>query len=208
MNQELIAVRLSHSALIHNILPQKFYHAVSPALRTVVIMLLGSLLLALSAHIQVPFWPVPMTLQLLVVLALGLICGRWLGAGIILTYLIEGALGLPVFARGGGFSYFLGPTAGYLWGFLAAAWFVGMFADRGWSRHITKSMLACLLGVVIVYIFGAAWLLILGNGLQDVIKVGIIPFLMVDAIKAALVALAIPQLWRLLNISRPDQTNL
>ena len=100
--------------------------------------LAGSLLLTLSAKVQVPFYPVPITMQSLVVLCLGATLGARLGAATVVLYLLEGALGLPVFAgtpeRGIGLAYMAGPTGGYLIGFVAAAYLVGLLAERGWDR--------------------------------------------------------------------------
>ena len=106
----------------------------SPAVRAIVLAVIGSILLTLSAKIQVPFWPVPMTMQTFVVLVLGVAYGWRLAGATVLLYLAQGALGLPVFAAGGGLAYMAGPTGGYLVGFLLAAVAVGWLAERGWAR--------------------------------------------------------------------------
>lgn len=98
--------------------------------RNVVLMLVGSLLLAISAKIQVPFYPVPMTMQTFAVLVIGMAYGWRLGGATVLLYLAEGAAGMPVFASGAGLAYLAGPTGGYLVGFLASAVLVGFLADR------------------------------------------------------------------------------
>jgi biotin transport system substrate-specific component len=97
-----------------------------------VLAVIGSILLTISAKIQVPFWPVPMTMQTLVVLVLGVAYGWRLAGATVLLYLAQGALSLPVFAGGGGLAYMSGPTGGYLVGFLLAAVAVGWLAERGW----------------------------------------------------------------------------
>ena len=98
----------------------------------------GVCLLTLSAKLQVPFYPVPMTMQTLVVLMIGMACGRVLGTATVAAYLLAGAAGLPVFAgtpeRGIGLAYMMGPTGGFLLGFLVSAWLIGALAERGWSN--------------------------------------------------------------------------
>jgi biotin transport system substrate-specific component len=103
----------------------------STTVRAIVLAVIGSILLTISAKIQVPFWPVPMTIQTFVVLVLGVAYGWRLAGATVLLYLAQGALGLPVFAAGGGLAYMAGPTGGYLVGFLLAALVVGWLAERG-----------------------------------------------------------------------------
>ncbi len=112
--------------------------------RAIVLIVAGSLLLTLSAKVQVPFWPVPMTMQTFVVLMIGATYGSTLGAATVLVYLVQGALGLPVFAKGGGLAYMTGPTGGYLLG-----WRPGSSASSpsagsiaGCSRHCRCSLWA------------------------------------------------------------------
>src|SRR5262249_11270176 len=119
-----------------------------PLLRNCVLALIGTLLLTASAKIQVPFWPVPMTMQTFVVLCLGAVLGPRLGATTVLLYLAEGAVGLPVFAgtpeKGLGLAYMAGPTGGYLVGFVAGAAVTGWLAERGWDRSIVRLFAAML----------------------------------------------------------------
>jgi biotin transport system substrate-specific component len=161
------------------------------ALRAVLLALFGSLLLWASAKVQVPFYPVPMTLQTGVVLLIGLAYGPRLAAGTLLLYLAEGAAGLPVFAgtpeRGIGLAYMVGPTGGYLVGFLVAAVIAGWTAER--SRHWLTTVLGLLAGIVAIHLLGAVWLATL-IGPAKAVSLGVLPFLLGDAVKLALVATA------------------
>lgn len=151
--------------------------------------LLGSALLIASAKAQIPFWPVPMTVQTLVVVLLGVVMGPRLGLATVVLYLLEGAAGLPVFAgtpeRGIGLVYMAGPTGGYLAGFAAAAWLAGIAADRGWTKTHLMRALTIAAGFAVIYALGAAWLSTL-IGFPAALKAGILPFLLGDAIKLAL----------------------
>lgn len=128
----------------------------------IVLALLGSALLTLSAKTQVPFWPVPMTMQTFVVLVIGMSFGARLAGATVLLYLCQGALGLPVFAgtpeRGIGLAYMMGPTGGYLAGFLIAAILVGWLAERGWRRSILRIAVAAAIGHLVMLTLGTAWL--------------------------------------------------
>jgi biotin transport system substrate-specific component len=149
-----------------------------------------TLLLALSARVQVPFWPVPMTLQTLAVLTIAGIGGPRVAMAAMLAYLAEGALGLPVFAgtpeRGIGLAYMAGPTGGYLAGMLAASALVGWLARRAAGRPLAL-LGAMVLGIVVIYAPGAAWLATF-VGADRAVALGVVPFLLGDAIKAALAA--------------------
>lgn len=152
-------------------------------------VLLGSVLLIASAKAQIPFWPVPMTLQTLVVVLLGVAMGPRLGVATVILYLLEGAAGLPVFAntpeRGIGLAYMAGPTGGYLAGFVLAAWLAGIAAEKGWTAtHVTRA-LTIAAGFAVIYALGAAWLSML-IGFPAALAAGIVPFLLGDAIKLAL----------------------
>lgn len=169
-------------------------------LRATLLAVLGSALLAISAKVQVPFWPVPMTLQTGVVLLLGAALGWRLAAATVLLYLAEGALGLPVFAGGAGPAYLAGPTAGYLAGFLVAAAAVGWLVERGWSRSLASSALAMLLGDLLIFACGLAWLSTL-IGFDKAVAAGLLPFLAGEALKIALAAALLPAAWKLLSRS-------
>ena len=146
-----------------------------------------SLVIALSAQVAfpLPFTPVPVTLQTLAVLLAGALLGSRRGSIAVLLYLCEGLAGLPVFAGGGaGVAHLLGPTGGFLLGFLAAAYVVGRAAERGWTCGGLPSLAVLLLGNACIYLPGLAWL---GAfvGLQHVIALGLLPFLAGDALKIA-----------------------
>ena len=171
-----------------------FIEALLPALLVVG----GVLALAVSAHIKVPFYPVPMTMQSLVVLLIGMSYGMAFGGATLFSYLLAGYLGAPVFAGGSGFAYMMGPTAGYLVGFLVAVLAMGALSERGWTRNWQTTFLAMLLGTVIIYLFGLAWLAYLIGGGQA-IKFGLLPFIYGDMLKMILASMGVPYLWALLQ---------
>jgi len=165
-------------------------------------ILFGVCLLTLSARIQVPFWPVPMTMQTLVVLMIGMAYGSRMAAGTVLTYLAVGAAGFPVLAgtpeRGIGFAYMMGPTGGFLVGFLLAAWLVGFLAERGFDRSLLASGAAMLLGHAVISLSGVVWLAVL-LGTSKAISVGFVPFLASSLLKTGLGAVAMPLIWRVVE---------
>jgi biotin transport system substrate-specific component len=161
--------------------------------------LTGSFLIALSAQIvlRLPFSPVPITGQTFAVLLVGFVLGGRLGFFSVCIYLLEGISGLPVFAGGGaGLPWLIGPTGGYLLGFVGAAYLVGSLAERGFDRRILTTLLAFVLGQTIIYLFGASWLSVF-TGFESAIQAGVLPFLIGDAVKAGLAALALPLAWKL-----------
>jgi len=165
----------------------------------VLLVLFGTLIVALSARIEVPFYPVPFTAQTFAVLFIGALYGRVRGGATLLAYLLEGAAGLPVFAGGGaGLPYLLGPTGGYLVGFMVAAFVVGMLAERGWDRRFWTTILAMVIGNLIIYLLGVTYLSTL-FGLQAAIAGGLLPFLLGDALKIALAAVLLPLGWKYIN---------
>lgn len=146
----------------------------------------GSLALAVSAKVQVPFWPVPMTMQTLVVLLLGAGLGSRAGTLAVLAYLLEGVAGLPVFAAAAaGPAYMAGPTAGYLAGFLPAAFVAGVLAERGWTRTLGGGFALMLTGHALVFVPGLAWLSAF-VGFNWAVSMGLVPFLAGTAVKSAL----------------------
>ncbi|MEX0696856.1 MAG: biotin transporter BioY [Dongiaceae bacterium] len=173
-----------------------------PRIRSIVLMLLGTVALWLSAKIQVPLWPVPITMQTFVVLTLGVAYGWRLAGATLLLYLAEGAVGLPVFAgswsEGAGIKHLVGPTAGYLFGFVIAAAVVGRLAERGWDRNALTAGAAMAIGNLVIYAAGIAWL---GTmiGYATAIDVGLLPFLVGDALKIALGACLLPLAWKLIR---------
>jgi len=164
--------------------------------RNAVLAVLGSLLVAAAAQVNVPMLPVPMTLQSLAVLMVGAAYGSRLGAATLALYALEGAIGLPVFA---GFkSGFMLASFGYVLGFIAAAWVVGYLAERGWDKSMPKMFAAMLLGAAVLYVPGLIWLAA-WIGWDKAIQVGLLPFLVGDVVKAAVAALGFPAAWALLG---------
>jgi biotin transport system substrate-specific component len=168
---------------------------------------LGSLILWASAKISVPFWPVPMTLQTGAVVMLAAAYGARLGAATVALYLAEGAAGLPVFSAGGGFLYLLGPTGGFLVGFLPAAALVGWLVERGFDRSPFELFGVMLAGDAIVFLLGFAWLAAFavmpsgagGIGATAAMTGGVLPFVFGDIVKVALAASIVSAGGRLLT---------
>jgi len=167
-------------------------------LRLALLAIAGSALMAVSAKIQVPMWPVPMTMQTFAVLVIGMAYGARLAGATLLLYLAEGAVGFPVFASGGGIAYMAGPTGGYLVGFLIAAVMVGWLAERGWDRNVVLTFLANLGGTVIIFAVGVAWLSTIMEGVEKAVAAGFQPFLVGAVVKIALAAAILPLVWKLL----------
>lgn len=155
------------------------------------VALLGSLVLAVSAHVAVPFWPVPMTLQTLVVLLLGGLAGPRLGALAVLAYGAEGMLGLPVFAHGTGVATLVGPTGGYIVGFLPAAMLAGLAARCARdARGVASAAVLMLLADGLILVLGVTWLATL-VGWDKAVAAGLLPFLLGEAVKVALATIAV-----------------
>jgi biotin transport system substrate-specific component len=167
-----------------------------------VLVILGSLLMGLVAQlsIKLPFTPVPVTGQTLGVLVIGGALGSVRGALSMLLYLVWGAVGLPFFAEGRSGIELLAlssATGGYLWGFVVAGYTVGLLAERKWDRGIGSSLGAMLVGEVIIFAFGVAWLSqALDLSLQDGLEAGLYPFVVGDVIKLAIAAGVLPVAWR------------
>ena len=169
--------------------------------RTVILVALGTALLALSAKINLPLPYVPMTLQTLVVLMIGAAYGWRLGSATVIAYLAEGAIGLPVFAGPvGGLAPLLGPTAGYLAGFVAAAFITGWLSERGWDRSVPRLFVAMGLGHIVILAAGFAWLAFgMKLGVEKAWLVGIVPFVAASVIKNALGAAFVPAIRHMLD---------
>jgi biotin transport system substrate-specific component len=171
-------------------------------LQQVLLAVAGSLLLWVSAKVQVPFWPVPMTMQTFVVLGLGAAFGWRLGMATVALYLLEGAMGLPVFAgtpeKGIGLAYMAGPTGGYLAGFVVAAGITGWLAEKGFDRNVLTMGLAMLAGTVAIYALGLGWLGAL-IGYEKAVQFGLVPFIPGDIAKLILAAIVFPATWKWLK---------
>ncbi|MDG4650013.1 biotin transporter BioY [Roseibacterium sp. SDUM158017] len=173
--------------------------------------LAGSALIALAAQVSVPFWPVPLTLQTLAILVVGFALGSRLGAAAVLAYLAEGAMGLPVFSNGGaGVLYMMGPTGGFLVGFVGMAWIAGAAAERGLARGVVGTSLVALAASAALYLPGLAWPLAVagllgveagwaGLSLAQTWQAFAAPFLLGDVVKAVIAALVVTGAWRALR---------
>ena len=159
-------------------------------LRKIGLVLTGSLFIALAAQVSVPFFPVPLTLQTLAILIVGLTFGSRLGAATLLAYLAEGAMGLPVFAGAQGAASLVGPTAGFLYGFVAMAWLAGLAVERGIARGLVSTALVGVAVSALLYIPGLAWpALVMGKALPDLWAYWMAPFLLGDVVKAVIAAM-------------------
>jgi biotin transport system substrate-specific component len=165
----------------------------------IVLVISGAALTALAAQIQIPMFPVPMTLQTLAVLLVAATLGASRAAISMATYLAMGAAGLPVFASAKTLSGVL-PTTGYLIGFVAAAALIGFLANRGWTKSPLKLTLAFALGSVVIYALGVSGLMItLGLTLEQALAGGVYPFLVGDLVKAVAAAALVPMAWKLVK---------
>ena len=165
----------------------------SSLVRNAILALLGTILVAVAAHISVVMLPVPITLQTLAVLAIGAAYGSRLGAATLALYAAEGAAGLPVFApTPDGYPGITGPTGGYIIGFILAAALLGWLVERGWDRGIPKMIAATLLAAAVLYIPGLIWLQGFVGGFEKAVEYGLAPFWLWDTVKALVVAFAVP----------------
>ena len=157
-------------------------------LRMVVLASLMAALTAVGAYIYVPIGPVPIILSTLFVILSGLLLGSRWGLTSMALYLLVGAIGLPVFAGGkGGFAHFMGPTGGYLFGYLFASWITGFISERSRGR-MTLDIFAVIIGSLALYALGVPWLkMITQMSWTKALMVGVLPFLLGDAIKASVV---------------------
>jgi biotin transport system substrate-specific component len=159
------------------------------------LVIAGSLVLWASAKIQVPFYPVPMTLQTLAIMVIAASFGMRLGVATVLLYLAEGAFGLPVFAgtpeKGIGLAYMMGPTGGYLAGYVLAVGLIGWLAERGFDRNIFKLFGAMAAGDAVIFALGLLWLGTLLGWDKPILEWGFYPFIFGDLTKIALAASAV-----------------
>ena len=173
------------------------------ALRFVILAFAGSLLIAVSSKVQIPFYPVPMTMQTFVILGLSMTLGWRLAGATLALYLLQGMLGLPVFAgspeKGIGLAYMMGVTGGYLLGFLAAAVTCGWLGEKGWDRNVFKTAAAMFIGNALIYIPGILWLGLLFGWDKPIIEWGLTPFILGDITKIALATAVLPLAWKFLN---------
>ncbi len=171
-------------------------------LRDLTLIILGSLFVAALAQVEIPlpFTPVPITGQTFGVLLVGAALGSKRGAASLTLYLAEGALGLPFFAGGAhGLSVLTGATAGYLLGFIGAAYVIGRLAEKGLERSVRTSFIPFLVGTVLIYACGVTWLAVMLGSWSKAVTFGLIPFLIGDIIKLLAASLALPAAWKLVN---------
>ena len=169
--------------------------------KSILIIFLGSILLAISAKVKIPFYPVPMTMQTFVVLFLGISFGYKIAAATVCLYLLEGILGLPVFSnspeRGVGLSYFTGPTMGYLVGFLTASIIASFIAE---NDNYFIIFLKLILSVSTIYFFGVLWLGTLIGWDKPILDLGVIPFLYAELFKICLLTILAKKILKLRKI--------
>lgn len=172
------------------------------------IVVLGTLLITICAKINVPVWPVPVTLQGFAVATLAAAFGLRIGVATVALYLLEGAFGLPVFATGGGMAYLVGPTGGFLLGFMVMAAMVGYAADTGATCKPAALFIAMLAGDIVLFALGLAWLLLMAGQAQWIDQTNVLssawakavqPFVVWDILKMAFAALTVSGLWNLLR---------
>lgn len=187
------------------LLPKEGAARLAANLATVVI---GTIVLTIAAKISVPVWPVPVTLQSFAVAALAAAFGWRIGVATVALYIIEGMAGLPVFATGGGPAYILGPTGGFIIGWLPMAYIIGLAADRGYSGKPLPMFGAMLVGDAVSFALGFSWLLVMGasaawidqsNLVGSAFAKAVQPFILWDILKMAFAALTVAGLWTVLR---------
>ena len=178
----------NNTTLIHSALSS---YKINIYLKNIILVFFGTFMLAVSSKIQVPFWPVPMTMQTFVVFLIGMTYSIRLSFLTLLAYLAEGALGLPVFASGGGLMYLTGPTAGYLYGMTIAALVISYLANLGYGSSYYKTALALIIGSIFIFSFGIIYL---GSiiGYDKAIQAGLLPFIPSEIFKIGLAVAIIP----------------
>ena len=181
--------------LIHKL---KNFENINSNFLIITLMLFGSILLSISAKVQVPFWPVPMTMQTFVIFLIGMTYSIRLSFATVAFYLFQGAIGLPVFAAGGGIAYLVGPTAGYLYGMTIAAGVIGYLAERNFNDSYFKSLISLMIATSIIFIVGVGYL---GSviGYDKALAGGLYPFLPSELFKIALAVAIIPSITKFIR---------
>ena len=176
----------------------KTFENINSNVVSILLVLFGTILLAISAKIQLPFWPVPMTMQTFVIFLIGMTYSVRLSFITVSTYLFEGALGLPVFASGGGIAYLVGPTSGYLYGMIISSVVISYLANLGFSKTYFKTCISLLIGSFIIFLFG---ILYLGSiiGYEKAIIAGLLPFIPSELFKIALAVSLIPTIQKIIK---------
>ncbi|MFL2836791.1 MAG: biotin transporter BioY [Alphaproteobacteria bacterium] len=177
----------------NSILVENYFNNQSKLLSSIILIVTGTVLLTLSAKIAVPFYPVPMTLQTLLVLFIGLTYGRILAPLTVALYLFQGAIGLPVFANGGGVVYLLGPTGGYLIGFLVAVIILSHLSNIGWNRNYALTLVSLMVGTITIFSCGLLQLsIVLNKSIADSMLLGLTPFIYGETFKILILLVLIP----------------
>lgn len=189
-------------------------------IKQIALLVFGVVALWVSAKVQIASVPVPVTLQMLVVMIIGAAYGPRLGLATVASYVFLGLQGFPVFAgtpeKGIGLAYILGPTGGYILGFMIAAYVVGFLAKSGWDRNFVSMAGAMAIGIVCVYVPGVVWLSspfaplaglagaepFSGYGWENWYAYGVKTFIWVDALKLAVAVFAFPLIWKLVGDAR------
>ena len=164
-------------------------------IKLTLITIVGTILITISAKVKIPFYPVPMTMQTFVILLIGITLGYKIGLATVALYLFEGIIGLPVFAnspeKGIGIAYFIGPTMGYLIGFLIAVYIAGLFK---YDKGMINTFLKLIFSVSFIYILGIIWLGTLIGWDKPIFKLGVQPFLLAELFKMLLLLFLTPKL--------------
>jgi len=188
---------LKNLTLIEAILP-RIENKVLRAIKDIVLILSFAILTGVCAQLKIEIGPVPITMQTFSVLLSGALLGSKRGMASQLTYLLMGLAGFSWFARGGGITYILSPTFGYILGFVLAAYLIGYWAERGWDKNIKTAILAMLIGNILIYIPGLFWLAKF-VGFGKVLAVGLYPFIIGDLLKIFLAGTILPFGWKIIN---------
>tara|TARA_Y100001970_G_C14225385_1_gene855321 strand:- start:1637 stop:2188 length:552 start_codon:yes stop_codon:yes gene_type:complete len=170
----------------------------SQILKSIILAFIGTIILAVSSKVKIPFYPVPMTMQTFVVLFIGVAFGWKLATGTIMLYLFEGIIGLPVFAgtpeKGVGLIYFTGPTMGYLIGFIVAGFLAGYFK---YSSNFSENFIKITFATSFIYLFGMLWLGFLIGWEKPIFKLGAEPFLLAELFKILLITFSISKIYKI-----------
>ncbi len=175
----------------------------SKIIKYLLAIILGSILITISAKIKIPFYPVPMTMQTFVVLLIGICFGYRIGIATILVYLLEGIIGLPVFSnspeRGVGFIYFTGPTMGYLIGFISACFLASYIKAED---NLFLIFFKLILSVSTIYILGILWLGVVIGWDKPLFQLGVMPFLLAELFKIVLLTIIAKKILRFRKLFR------
>lgn len=174
--------------------PSPFSLSEYPLVNKSLFIFVGVLLLSISAQLSIPFKPVPLSIQSTTVILIAMMYGARSGAYVILGYFMAGIAGVPVFADFTfGITKFIGPTGGYLIGFLPAAIVSGYLSQNGWTKNWAGSLLTALIGITIIFFCGVS-LLSLTFGFTNAIQIGLMPFILSESVKIIIVSLVITKI--------------